>query len=375
MAWVLYLFNVHFEQHLINLIKAYVPKDSYFAAGQRFPENESSSLLADESSYSLLPDWCNVDLDQYLASRSWWNRHVVGGVPNRQQTFYWMDCKGPFFYQFLLQINLLFIGVYGAMQILEFVPHMYKEQPLYLFIIYVIVATLPALFIMIYKKHLVNVLTPVCHVGSFRRAQVISSVIREEKTLAALRTFIIVYKLRLFAANAKPPVPSRKPRMHYSAYFNKMEIREVEKTFNVFDADGTGTISPGEFQDLMTKLGATMSDEELQTMVQRLDRDRSGGVSKDEFLQWYAENANEDHLSQDDFAKFLFDLFDDNKSGEITIGEFLKKLYALNTKFTVDDVGGIVKELDENDTGAVGLKEFEHFIHKYYPRELSLHQH
>lgn len=44
----------------------------------------------------------------------------------------------------------------------------------------------------------------------------------------------------------------------------------------------------------------------------------------------------------------------------------------MNAGFSVDDIGAIVNELDEDNSGTVGVHEFEHLLHTYHPRELVI---
>jgi calcium-dependent protein kinase len=125
----------------------------------------------------------------------------------------------------------------------------------------------------------------------------------------------------------------------------------------------------------MERFGASLSKAELRKLVEKLDTDKTGCVSKEEFIQWYAECCHKDDMSEDDLAKFMFQVFDMDNSGEISVGEFKKRLESRNTRFTVDEVAGLVDELDENSSGKVSLEEFKHLLHKYYPRELDKSHH
>jgi Ca2+-binding EF-hand superfamily protein len=339
-------------------------------SGQEEPGNELTKLVEGVDSNSSLPGWCDIDIERYLQTRPFWRRHLVGGIPNRQEALYWMDCKGPPLYRFILQFGLLFVGVYAAIQFLHCGPIMYHNLPLSLFLLYLVVAALPALFIIMKKKHIVTILTPVCCLGTYRRPQIIANVIREEKTARAVRNFIIVYKLRRFAMQAAR-VEAEKFNMHYTDYFDKFEISEVGQTFDEFDLDGSGNINPAEFQQLMERFGASLSKAELRKLVEKLDTDKTGCVSKEEFIQWYAECCHKDDMSEDDLAKFMFQVFDTDNSGEICIGEFKKRLESMTTRFTLDEIAGLVDELDENNGGKVCLEEFKHLLHKYYPKEVK----
>jgi Ca2+-binding EF-hand superfamily protein len=373
-AWIDFFYNIHFERHLVMLITAFASKELYHMSGQEQADSETTNLVEGAIGGSSLPGWCHVDIQRYLQSRPLWSRCLVGGIPNRQEALYWMDRKGPPLYRLILQIDLVFVGVYAAVQFLLCGPIIYHTLPLKFFILYVILATLPALFIIRNKKHLIAMLTPVCFLGVYRRPQVIANVIREGKTARAVRAFIIVVKLRRFATQAACVKP-KKSRMHYSDYFDKFEVSEVGRTFDEFDLDGSGNIYPNEFQQLMEQMGASLTQEQLSNLVQNLDTDSSGGVSRDEFIQWYADYCHEDNMDEHELATFMFKIFDTDNNGEISLSEFKKRLESRTTQFTLDEVGGLVNELDENNCGKVCIEEFEHLLHKYYPRELEKSHH
>jgi centrin-1 len=365
-AWAVFLFNIIFERHLTNLLRSFVKKSTLSTSRD---DDESTQLLAD-AGQSSLPSWCQVDLQTYLQSRSWITRCIVGGVPNRQQALFWMDAKGPTFYLIILQINLVFSGLYTAIQLLEFVPIMYHSEPLWVFLLYLVMATLPLLGIMLNKQRLVATLSEVCCMGVYRRPQVVSTVMREEKTAHVVRAFIILYKLRRMTEHHEdrdaPPRRSSSGRT-----FGQLETEEISMTFDAFDQSGDGLVTYDELKQLLARLGTSMDSEGIQRVIKALDVDNDGAISKAEFLQWYAEvEGHEDEISEHERAEFLFSMFDENETGHVTIGEFKRKLDALHAGLSVDDVGAIVQELDHDNTGHVGPEEFEQLIVKYYPREL-----
>jgi Ca2+-binding EF-hand superfamily protein len=383
MGWFVFGYNVYFEQHLIQLRKVFATKDIFLLAQENGMDDEK---FANETTYlkeleehhndgtNSLPAWCHVDLDKYIENRHWLVKWMVPGTPNRQQTLYWLDRKGPKFYMIVLQANLIFIGLYTAMNLLGFLKFMYHSQHPVTFIAYLVLSILPMIGVMFFKKHLVAILSQVCCMGAYRRPNIVADVLREEKTARVVRAFIIIYKLRRFAEQAGSKKRDKGAGQLYRAQFDQLELQEVGKTFDSFDRSGDGSISYDEFELLMTQLGASMSPDSLQRMIAMLDEDGDGEVSKNEFINWYAEYAGEEDMSPHERAKYLFSLFDSQGTGELTIGEFKRKLDALNVGFTVDDVGALVNELDEDNSGSIGLHEFEDLLNKYYPKELKQQQ-
>ena len=59
--------------------------------------------------------------------------------------------------------------------------------------------------------------------------------------------------------------------------------KELRDAFKVFDADGNGTISRSELKKLMKNLGQTLSDAELDAMMDEVDADGNGEIDFAEF--------------------------------------------------------------------------------------------
>lgn len=60
---------------------------------------------------------------------------------------------------------------------------------------------------------------------------------------------------------------------------------EIIKAFKLFDEEGTGKISFKNLKRVARDLGETLSDEEIQEMIDEADRDGDGEVSLEEFIR------------------------------------------------------------------------------------------
>ncbi|XP_036279833.1 centrin-4 [Pipistrellus kuhlii] len=65
----------------------------------------------------------------------------------------------------------------------------------------------------------------------------------------------------------------------------KDEKEELLKAFKLFDDDATGTITLNNIKRVAEELGETLTDDELQEMLDEADHDRDGGINEDEFLR------------------------------------------------------------------------------------------
>ncbi|CAJ1945663.1 unnamed protein product [Cylindrotheca closterium] len=66
---------------------------------------------------------------------------------------------------------------------------------------------------------------------------------------------------------------------------------------------------------------------------------RKWSIERDEFIAWYANHLEADkHVSPKERAEELFNSFDLNHSGEVTIGMFKQKMDNFKFGFTIDDL-------------------------------------
>jgi Ca2+-binding EF-hand superfamily protein len=399
-GWAVYLFNIVFERHLVKLRNMFLPRHILAVMGHtpvafrdelHQPQQVSSlvthnSLLQSSTestplstdfrseqgeSRQDLPFWCDFELSTF--HRSFLQKLFVQGKPNRQQVFFWMDRSGPACYQFILQLNLIFTGVYAGLLFLVFVPSVLAVHDIWLLVLYLFLAVLPVIGITYNKKRLVATITHVCSVGCYRKPQLVSDVLREEKTFQVVRTFIVFYKLRCYAMD-HPNSRVDKAKMRRSlAKLTPCEMAEIGKTFDALDTDANGSVTDDELREFLMRLGMPLVTSSIEQMVAVLDKNGDGKVTRDEFLHWYIESMREDR-SMHERAIELFHLFDTNRNGEITIGDFKEKFDAMHMGFSVDEIGAIVNELDRDRNGSVSLHEFEYFLEKYYPKELLRYQ-
>ena len=69
-----------------------------------------------------------------------------------------------------------------------------------------------------------------------------------------------------------------------TARMSDKDTREdIQKVFRLFDDDGTGSITLRNLRRVAKELGETMTDEELQEMIERADSNGDQAVSMDDF--------------------------------------------------------------------------------------------
>ena len=71
----------------------------------------------------------------------------------------------------------------------------------------------------------------------------------------------------------------------YQFYVETTNNDSVTQIFKLFDEDATGKISFRNLKRIAQEIGETLTDEELQEMIDEADRDGDGLISTDEFYR------------------------------------------------------------------------------------------
>ncbi|CAM9474289.1 unnamed protein product, partial [Ectocarpus fasciculatus] len=68
--------------------------------------------------------------------------------------------------------------------------------------------------------------------------------------------------------------------------------KNAREVFDMFDADGSRTISTSEMKALLQEMCIPMKKPQLKELMKEIDTDGSGEIDFDEFYQWYKANAS-----------------------------------------------------------------------------------
>ena len=376
-GYFVFLFNTATEIHLFKIRAAFAPPLSIKKSPDGLVEEISPSPLAGVSEGSL-PDWCFIDLPQYIESRSSLSRFLSSGrIPNRIQALFLAGQNAPKLHLFYLRMNLVYNGLYCAMLAIVFLPVAYNAYTIEKFLIYLVLSVVPILTVLFNKKHLILMMVQVMSIGTFRAHGAVSQALREEKTAQAVRRMVIIHKLRGAAKGQTSMVAlslgATKPGGHVP--LNAETVREVSRTFDMIDRNGDSVVTGDEFRAFMLAVGVPMNDEDKRSFLNALGSGDEEGkhVTAESFLQWYADQTGRDGEHDiKDCAAFLFGLFDHDGNGSITISELKEGLDSLDMGFTIDEVGELAGELDHRHHGIITEGELMEMLEKHYPKELVL---
>lgn len=69
-----------------------------------------------------------------------------------------------------------------------------------------------------------------------------------------------------------------------AAQLTNAQVAGIRNVFKSFDRNGDGTVSVAEIGDVLRKLGRNLTDEELQHKIALMDKNGSGRVEFEEFI-------------------------------------------------------------------------------------------
>ncbi|XP_033736466.1 calmodulin-like isoform X2 [Pecten maximus] len=141
--------------------------------------------------------------------------------------------------------------------------------------------------------------------------------------------------------------------------FTEEQLAEYREAFDMFDQDGSGSITIKEMITVMQELGQGTSEEELKAELEAMDTNNDGTIEFHEFLATLKKMSEPEMTPEEEELKKCFQLFDKNKQGYLTIEELRHILQDLgNDSFTDKDFEKLIKEGEIQVEGRLTYKKF-----------------
>jgi calcium-dependent protein kinase len=141
----------------------------------------------------------------------------------------------------------------------------------------------------------------------------------------------------------------------------KEEIEGLRKIFKQLDADGNGKISKDELQrGFQESIGSILGELEMKALMKSIDQDNNGYIEYEEFIQ--AALGSKALLTHDNLIQ-AFNVFDIDKSGDITTEEFRK---IIGGEEGVDDgeFQAFLKQIDLKSGESMTFEKFKSLMKK-----------
>eukprot|EP00500_Bicosoecida_sp_ms1_P000410 CAMPEP_0203809062 /NCGR_PEP_ID=MMETSP0115-20131106/2023_1 /ASSEMBLY_ACC=CAM_ASM_000227 /TAXON_ID=33651 /ORGANISM="Bicosoecid sp, Strain ms1" /LENGTH=216 /DNA_ID=CAMNT_0050717775 /DNA_START=21 /DNA_END=672 /DNA_ORIENTATION=+ len=157
------------------------------------------------------------------------------------------------------------------------------------------------------------------------------------------------------AARRASPV-KRSHKTYERPGLSEEEIEEIKEAFNLFDTDGSGTIDPKELKAAMQSLGFEAKNATIYQMIGDIDKDGSGSIDFEEFLDMMTAKMS-DKDSRADIMK-VFNLFDDDQTGKITLRNLKRVAKELGETMTEAELVEMIERADTDQDGEISPDEF-----------------
>jgi len=155
-------------------------------------------------------------------------------------------------------------------------------------------------------------------------------------------------------------------------------LHEVKVIFKTWDEDGSGTISLKELQHVMQRLAPGMREEDLAALLREADKNNNGLIEYEEFVDWLTlptsgisiNSGSASVFDLDSVLRPLFDVYDQDKSGTISLEELQNMQETLRNAVMASHDEDTVSELpiafasdvgewfDHDHDGNIGFEEF-----------------
>eukprot|EP00357_Protocruzia_adherens_P029075 CAMPEP_0115001442 /NCGR_PEP_ID=MMETSP0216-20121206/17379_1 /TAXON_ID=223996 /ORGANISM="Protocruzia adherens, Strain Boccale" /LENGTH=170 /DNA_ID=CAMNT_0002366779 /DNA_START=33 /DNA_END=545 /DNA_ORIENTATION=+ len=134
---------------------------------------------------------------------------------------------------------------------------------------------------------------------------------------------------------------------------DKVHFREA---FNIYDKDGSGTISTNELGRIMEALGQNPTEEEIRDMIEEVDMNRNGEIDFDEFCLLMAkQKAN---IKEGEEYRKAFKVFDKFNNDAIGPSEFKHVMEMFGEKLEDDEITEMIKFATRGQKGQINYEEF-----------------
>jgi centrin-3 len=131
---------------------------------------------------------------------------------------------------------------------------------------------------------------------------------------------------------------------------------EIKEAFDIFDSDKSGSIDRHELRVAMRAMGFDVSKQEILDIMEAKDPDNTGSIKFAAFQEVVGEKmAQRDPLDE---IRKAFALFDDDKTGKISLKNLRRVARELGESMTDDELQAMIDEFDTDHDGQISEQEF-----------------
>uniref|UniRef100_A0A7S3FYP0 Calmodulin n=1 Tax=Strombidium rassoulzadegani TaxID=1082188 RepID=A0A7S3FYP0_9SPIT len=134
------------------------------------------------------------------------------------------------------------------------------------------------------------------------------------------------------------------------------QVHEFKGVFAYFGLTGDTPIDKKEINIVMRSLGQNPTDQELQEIMEIIERDGNPPITFPYFLSLLAAKMQDQDAEQQ--LIHAFDVYDKEKDGRIGSDDFRSVIDNLGEKLTENEIKEIIDEADVDGDGHIDYMEF-----------------
>ena len=154
---------------------------------------------------------------------------------------------------------------------------------------------------------------------------------------------------------------------------NALGTNKLDNVWRDIDQDGSGDLSPEEFAAVMATMDPTMTPAAVSALARKLDRNRDGSISQDEYRDWFLRQpvALKEKVVTIDYRNFvsqfdpfkndlqrLFDDLDQDGGGTLDRRELQMLCQEMGVVLSERELSEAMRDMDDDRSGEVDFEEF-----------------
>ena len=135
------------------------------------------------------------------------------------------------------------------------------------------------------------------------------------------------------------------------------EVLEIKEAFDLFDSDHSGTIDTEELKQALSNLGIDARNQTLQNMMNDIDKNQSGTIDFDEFIEMMTAKMSDKDTPED--LRKVFDLFiGDDTADKIEFKHLKRVAKELGENISDEELNEMIVRADTDRDDKVSFEEF-----------------
>ena len=152
------------------------------------------------------------------------------------------------------------------------------------------------------------------------------------------------------------------PKLYERPGLSSDEIEEIKEAFDIFDPEGLGEIQVDELLNAMKSLSFDKKNPGIYRMIEDFNQDGAGIITFEEFLDMMTARISERNTKDD--LKRVFNLFDEERQGYISVDNLKKVAKELGEDIPDEELNEIVERADLDGDKKLGFEDFYNVMTK-----------